>query len=200
MLSSSTQMLFSSRNTLIDSLRNYVLSVICISVCPFRLTHKIDYHNPTSCQFNTYLHLLKLYLKKGSPGGLDSKDSTCNAGDQGSIPGLGRSPGEGNGYPLQYSCLVNPLDRGAWWATFSPWDHKRVGSNTATKQQQYIYIHTNIFITKQGGIVMAITVPVSVTDHMVIAGIFNCLLPLLITYSLFLPQAPQLIVVLYLMG
>ena len=47
---------------------------------------------------------------------------------------------------------------------------------------------------------MTITVPVSVTDHMVIAGIFNCLLPLLITYSLFLPQAPQLVVVLYLMG
>ena len=40
-----------------------------------------------------------------------------NAGDQGSIPGLGRSPGEGNGNPLQYSCLGNPMDRGIWWAT-----------------------------------------------------------------------------------
>ena len=40
-----------------------------------------------------------------------------NAGDQGSIPGLGRSPGEGNGTPLQYSCLENPMDRGAWWST-----------------------------------------------------------------------------------
>ena len=42
------------------------------------------------------------------------KASTCNAGDLGSIPGLGRSPGEGNGNPLQYSCLENPMDRGAW--------------------------------------------------------------------------------------
>ena len=41
----------------------------------------------------------------------------CNAGDLGSIPGSGRSPGEGNGNPLQYSCLENPMDRGAWWAT-----------------------------------------------------------------------------------
>ena len=44
------------------------------------------------------------------------KESSCNAGDQGSIPGLGGSPGEGNGNPLQYSCLENPRDGGAWWA------------------------------------------------------------------------------------
>ena len=42
--------------------------------------------------------------------------SACNAGDLGSIPGLGRSHGEGNGNPLQYSCLENPMDGGAWWA------------------------------------------------------------------------------------
>ena len=53
----------------------------------------------------------------GFPGGSDSKESACNAGDLGSIPGLGRFPGEGNGYPLQYSCLKNSMDRGAWWAT-----------------------------------------------------------------------------------
>ena len=45
------------------------------------------------------------------------KESACTAGDSGSIPGSGRSPGEGNGNPLQYSYLVNPMDRGAWWAT-----------------------------------------------------------------------------------
>ena len=45
------------------------------------------------------------------------KESTCNAGDPGSIPGLGRSPGEGNGSPLQPPCLKNPMDRGTWWAT-----------------------------------------------------------------------------------
>ena len=45
------------------------------------------------------------------------KVSACNAADSGLIPGLGRSPGEGNGNPLQYSCLENPMDGGAWWAT-----------------------------------------------------------------------------------
>ena len=53
----------------------------------------------------------------GFPGDPDGKDSACNAGDLGSIPGLGRSPGEGNGYPLQYSCLENSMDRGAWRVT-----------------------------------------------------------------------------------
>ena len=52
----------------------------------------------------------------GFPGGSDGKESACNARDAGLIPGLGRSPGEGNGYPLQYSCLENPMGRGAWWA------------------------------------------------------------------------------------
>ena len=47
-------------------------------------------------------------------GGSHDKESACNAGDPGSIPGSGRSTGEGNGYPLQYSCLGNPMDRGAW--------------------------------------------------------------------------------------
>ena len=52
----------------------------------------------------------------GFPGVSDGKESACNAGDPGLIPGLGRSPGEGNGYPIQYSCLENFIDRGAWWA------------------------------------------------------------------------------------
>ena len=47
----------------------------------------------------------------------DGEESTCSVGDPGLIPGLERSPGEGNGNPLQYSCLENPMDRGAWWAT-----------------------------------------------------------------------------------
>ena len=53
----------------------------------------------------------------GFSGGTDGKASACNVGDLGPIPGLGRSTGEGNGNPLQYSCLENPLDGGAWWAT-----------------------------------------------------------------------------------
>ena len=53
----------------------------------------------------------------GFPGGSDGKAPVCNAGDPGLIPGLGRSPGEGNGSPLQHSCLENPMDGGAWQAT-----------------------------------------------------------------------------------
>ena len=55
-----------------------------------------------------------VYIKLGFPGGPDSKASAYNVGDLGSIPGLGRSCGEGNGNPLQYSCLENPMDGGAW--------------------------------------------------------------------------------------
>ena len=55
--------------------------------------------------------------KRGFPGGSEVKASACNAGDLGSIPGLGSCPGEGNGNPLQYSCLENPKDGGAWWAS-----------------------------------------------------------------------------------
>ena len=51
------------------------------------------------------------------PGDSVGKESACNAGVLGSIPGMGRSPGEGNSYPLQYSCQENPMDRGAWWST-----------------------------------------------------------------------------------
>ena len=53
----------------------------------------------------------------GFPGGSEVKASAWNAGDLGSIPGSGRSPGEGNGNQLQFSCLENPMDGGAWWAT-----------------------------------------------------------------------------------
>ena len=55
----------------------------------------------------------------------DSKKSTCIVEDPGFIPGSRRSPGKGNGNPLQYSCLENPMDRGAWWATVHEW--QRVG-------------------------------------------------------------------------
>ena len=53
----------------------------------------------------------------GFPGGSDGKESACNAGDAGSIPGSGRSPRKGNGNPLHYYCLKNPMDREVWWAT-----------------------------------------------------------------------------------
>ena len=60
----------------------------------------------------------------GLPGGPVVKNLPANAGDAGSIPGLGKSPGEGNGNPLQYSCLKNPMDRAAWWAC--PWGRKEL--------------------------------------------------------------------------
>ena len=57
------------------------------------------------------------YICMGFPGGSDGKESACDAGDPGSILESERFPGEGNGNPLQYSCLENSMDRGAWWAT-----------------------------------------------------------------------------------
>jgi len=69
-------------------------------------------------------------------GGSEVKASACNAGDLGSIPGLGRSPGEGNGTPLQYSCLENPMGGGAWWATVH-----RVAKSLDMTDQLHIHIH-----------------------------------------------------------
>ena len=71
---------------------------------------------------------------RGFPHSSLGKSSACNAGDLGSIPGSGRSPGEGNGNPLQYSCLQNPMDRG-----YSPWGHK--GSDTTLQLNHH---HVNI--------------------------------------------------------
>ena len=69
----------------------------------------------------------------GFPHSSVGKESACNTGDLGSIPGLGRSPGEGNGNPLQYSCLENPMDRGAWRAIVH--GVARVGHGLATKER-----------------------------------------------------------------
>ena len=66
-------------------------------------------------------------------GGSDSKDSACNTGGQGSIPESGRSPGEGNGYPLQYSCLGNTMDRRAWQPIQSMW----------SRSQTWLSVHTH---------------------------------------------------------
>ena len=65
-------------------------------------------------------------MSRGFPGGSDGQVSAYNAGDQGSIPGLGRSSGEGNGNPLQYCCLENLMDRGTWWATVPGVTEERV--------------------------------------------------------------------------
>ena len=78
-----------------------------------------------------FLPPLKKYMY--IPRSLGGEESACNAGDTrdaGSVPGFGRSPGEGNGNPLQYSCLENPMDRGAWRATI----HKIAKSRTQLKR------------------------------------------------------------------
>ena len=80
----------------------------------------------------------------GFPGGLDDKQSAYNAGDPGSIPGWERSPGEGNGNPLQYSCLENPMDRGAWYATV----HEVAISVGHLKIHGMAYIQKNITVIK----------------------------------------------------
>ena len=74
-------------------------------------------------------------LSKGFAGGSVVKNLPASAGDPGSIPGLGISPGEGNGYPFQYSCPENPMDTGAWQAIYSPWGCKGVRHDLMTKQQ-----------------------------------------------------------------
>ena len=81
----------------------------------------VVFYNPTS-------------RARGFPRSSVGKESACNAGDLGLIPGLGRSPGEGNGNPLQYSCLENRMDKGAWRATVH--GVARVRNDVATKQQQ----------------------------------------------------------------
>ena len=85
------------------------------------------------------LRKVKLFAQDytGSPGGSEVKASACNAGDLGSIPWSGRSPGEGNGNPLQYSCLENPMDGGAWWAIV-PWVAK-----SQTRLSNFTLTHTS---------------------------------------------------------
>ena len=87
-----------------------------------------------------------MYIYQGVPCDSDSKESACNAGDSGSIPGSGRSPGEGNGNPLQYSFLVNSMDRGAWRATVH---------GVAKSQTRLSDSHTQIF-TKTPCITVAV--------------------------------------------
>ena len=78
-------------------------------------THFID--KKTEIQQGEIICPRLQYKWWGFPGDSDGKESACNVGDPGSIPGLGRSPGEGSDNPLQYSCLENSMDRGAWQAT-----------------------------------------------------------------------------------
>ena len=71
----------------------------------------------TAKKQRTLFNSCQVHTIQDFPGGSDGKEFAYNAGDLCSVPGSGRSPGEGNGNPLQYSCLENSMDRGTWWAT-----------------------------------------------------------------------------------
>ena len=96
-----------------------------------------------------WLYMLEEFgVELAQSGGSEVKLSAWNSGDQGSIPGSGRSPGEGNGHPLKYSWLENPMDRGAWWAMV----HRVTKSQTRLKQlsraqhtRMYVYVHLTHF-------------------------------------------------------
>ena len=87
-------------------------------------------------------------MNKGLPRWLNSKESTCQAGDVGSIPGLGRSPGEGNGNPLQYSCLETPMDGGAWWATVPRVAKSQTRPKCLSMHEMFMYFVISFFIFK----------------------------------------------------
>ena len=124
-------------STTLESISSSALSLLygptVISIQDYWRSHSFDYTDlcckVMSLLFNTLSRLVIAFLPRRVfyvhgcshhlqcfPGGSDRKESACNAGDTGLISGLGRSPVGGNGNPLQYYCLGNPMDRGAWWA------------------------------------------------------------------------------------
>ena len=110
------------------------------------------------------------WIKKLTPGGSAGKESTCNAGDKGdvgSVPESGRSPGRGNSYPLQYSCLENSRDRGTWWVTV----HGVAKSQILWSMYTHTHSHTH---TKKP----IFTVTVHVCSHFRACHIFFCIDPL----------------------
>ena len=115
---------------------------------PVSTSHFILFSNLHLCHFKNVIkwnHLVCNILKlpfKIFPGGSDGKESTCIVGGPGSISGSGRSPGGLKGYPLQSSCLENPRDRGAWWATI----HGVTKSQTRLSDYHF---HSHFFILKQ---------------------------------------------------
>ena len=124
------------------------------------------------CYIPSLLHFLlhSTYHLLGFPGALDGKESACNAGDPGSIPGLGRSPGERNSNPLQYSCLGNPMNRGAWQATvhgatknqtwLRDWAHTHTHTHTQCSERFKI-AHVHMVNTSKSGLEPLTIVPKS---------------------------------------
>ena len=92
-------------------MQNELLQVLPLSLYPFELT---SHRRACTTRFHLY-EVAKVI--EGFPGGSVVKNPPTNVGDAGSVPGSGRSPGGGNGNPLQYSCLENSMDKEVWWAT-----------------------------------------------------------------------------------
>ena len=99
---------------------------------------------PCKPQCGWVCHFISCKSFPGFSGGSDGKESVCNAGEPGSIPGWGRCPGGGNGNPLQFSCLENSMDRGTWWAI----DHGVTKSWTWLSNQRFLREH--IFQGRRG--------------------------------------------------
>ena len=95
---------------------HFLHQFLCNIICVWRKWQPTPVFLPGESDMTEWLHFTSLQCVS-FPGGSDGEESACNAGDLGLIPGLGRSPGERNGYPLQYSCLQSSKDRGAWWTT-----------------------------------------------------------------------------------
>ena len=122
--SSVTDMMITWVALYIVSLSTHPLGKI-LFISSFHLTAKLIDIFQSTWVLIIWLH----FTLRGFPDGSAAKESACNAGDAGdlgSIPGLGRFPGAGNGNPLQYSCLENPMDRGAWWAMVRRKGHKQL--------------------------------------------------------------------------
>ena len=103
-----------------EAFKDYMPGKTCVYMCTYMCTHAG--HSRVEC--NRLLEFLMTqhsfphsFSPKGLPWWLRGKESAFNPGDSGTIPGSGRCPGERNGHPLQYSCLENSMDRGAWWAS-----------------------------------------------------------------------------------
>ena len=99
----------------------------------------------------------------GFPHRAHGKESVCNAGEPASIPGWGRSPGEGNGNPLQYSCLEIPLGRGAWWVTVH--GVARVGHDLMTKPPNHHHPEHPVLPLYQIEVIANVFSKIRVTTH-----------------------------------
>ena len=111
----------------------------------FMGSQRVRHDERLSMQAHThaYTYRRRFIGVRGFPGGSNGKVSACNAGDTGSVPGSGRSPGEGKSNPLQYSCLENPMDRGAWWSSV----HGVTKSQTQVSDFTFplqVYIHIKL--------------------------------------------------------